>query len=561
MTRNARYFYFRTHQNCESVCHNSLRKRGCSEIDSKLIQKNKVWVTDLIFEDYQTWENEFILMGCGTGRGKTVFSLDVYCPWLISQGKDNILYLCNRKKLKEQTGEVAKRRDIRKYVSVKSYHNIQDLLRTGDNIPYYDAIICDEAHYFLSDAEFNLYTDVSYNYIMRQTESVVLFLTATYKNIFTKIKKDLEKYCIENHKEYTEPKSFILPTDYGYVDKICWYQKQNDLYGIVDTIIRDNPDDKVIYFCNGIGKMQKFYNHYSPTYGKEEIEIYNEETNLKYMEFCCSEYSKNRWAKAHSNNAAVKPLNTGGFQFDCRALISTKCIDNGVDIKDRKLKHIICDIFDIESAIQCLGRKRILDEEDTCIFYIKDYQAYELNIYYKNVVEELESAELFIEDQKKWEDKFGSDRNHKDKTVFFDFKMPEPRVWKLNEMRYNKLIQDKAIIKDMIDKNTSYKQEILDYLGDTADGKSVDISEVENERIRDIIEIFIEQNLDQRMDKDKQTELVNMCGLKDRFGRSQKSIGQISKYLEDNYGYEVISKVCKIDGKSVRKWIIKKLDK
>lgn len=514
----------------------------------------RIWVSDVIGEDYKTWKNEFILMGFGTGRGKTTFSLDVYCPWLISQGK-TILYLCNRKKLRSQTKEVADRKSIKGKVVVESYQSIQKILNKGENLPQFDVIICDEAHYFLSDAEFNLYTDVSYNYITNQRQAVVLFMTATYKNVFGTIDNTIKNQCSNDNLDYRKPTTYMLPTDYSYVYKICWYQKKDDLYGIVDTIL-SGTEDKAIYFCNGIGKMQKFYNHYSPTYGTDEIEKYNDESKLKYMDFCCSDYTKNLWAKKHSNDKAIRQTEQGGFIFDNRILISTKCIDNGVDFKDRNIRHIICDIFDIESAIQCLGRKRILDDMDKCTFYIRDYQSYELNIFYKNVINELESANLFISDRKKWESKYGKDRSYKDKTVFYDFDITND--WQINELRHSKLLLDEALIKMMIDKKTSYRSEILKYLGASVSDKSVNVTEVQREKIKDIIEIFISNNIGKKLDKEKQEELVSICGIKDRFGRLQKSIGQISKYLEKNYGYELYSKVSKINNKSIRSWIIEK---
>ena len=181
---------------------------------------NKLYATDVIGEDYKTWSEEIILLGLGTGRGKTTFSLDTYCHYLIEQEK-TVLYLCNRSKLKEQIEEKINSGDLKDKITILTYQKLQELIKSGDVIPEFDAYICDEAHFFLADSEFNLYTDVSYEYLIKQNESVVIFMTATYENIFQRIKKDLCKLCTKSEKEYVEPKEYILPTLYDYVDKIC----------------------------------------------------------------------------------------------------------------------------------------------------------------------------------------------------------------------------------------------------------------------------------------------------------------------------------------------------
>ena len=114
----------------------------------------------------------------------------------------------------------------------------------------------------------------------------------------------------------------------------------------------------------------------------------------------------------------------------------------------------------------------------------------------------------------------------------------------------------------MIEETTSYKVEILNLLGESAIEKSVDMSEVEADRTKNIIEIFIEKNVDVLLDKEQQEELVDICKVEDRFHRPQKSISQICAYLDSNYGYKVVSrsKEKRINGKrkKITYWMIKK---
>lgn len=249
-----------------------------------MANSSKLWVSELIGNDYEKWFGRIVLLACGTGRGKTTFALGTYCKFLLSEEK-SVIYLCNRATLKEQI-----RYDINKYgirdITCISYQKFTQMLISGDVIPEFDVYICDEAHYFLSDSEFNLYTDIIYEYLISRTyEKTLLFMTATYRNIFNKIERDIKKQSRQ------EAIKYFLPTDYSYVNKICWF-RNGDLYGIIDDLLK-NTDDKIMYFCNSITKMRKLYNHYSPTKGHncDEDENVIHETKIQYMDFYCSDTS------------------------------------------------------------------------------------------------------------------------------------------------------------------------------------------------------------------------------------------------------------------------------
>lgn len=380
-------------------------------------------------------------------------------------------------------------------------------------------------------------------------------MTATYRNIFNKIERDIKGQLRQ------EAIKYFLPTDYSYVDKICWF-RNGDLYGIIDDLLK-NTDDKIMYFCNSITKMRKLYNHYSPTKGHncDEDENVIHETKIQYMNFYCSDTSDNNGInfvkKYCSKDIIYRNKNTGGYSFNNRLLITTKVLDNGVDFKDREVKHIICDIFDLESTIQCLGRKRIIDEKDTCIFYVRDYQSYELNLFHKKVVEQLEPVLLLKDNKTEWINKYGKDREYKDYTIFFDFDYTHD--WKINELRFEKLLSDEAIILDMKEKRTSYRDEVIKYLGETVADKNIDMADVTQERVQDIIEIYLKNNVNRKLSKEEQGQFANICDIRDRFNRQQTSIGQIKKYLEVNYGFTVVSKRFKEKKKLVTYWIIKKI--
>ena len=50
-------------------------------------------------------------------------------------------------------------------------------------------------------------------------------------------------------------------------------------------------------------------------------------------------------------------------------MFTRNVLDNGVNLTDRTIKHIIIEQTDLIDFIQCLGRKRVQDEEDTITLY------------------------------------------------------------------------------------------------------------------------------------------------------------------------------------------------
>lgn len=507
-------------------------------------------MSELISDDYKLWNKSVVLLACGTGRGKTTFALGTYCKYLLSIGK-SVVYICNRTKLKEQIAADIKRYGI-EGVNIVSYQKFADELRSGSE-PKYDVYICDEAHYFLADAGFNLYTDIPYEYIINQTAATRIFMTATYKNIFGRIKKDLERTG-------EKPIEYHLPTDYSYVENIYWYKKKSDLFGIVDKIL-NTTNDTVIYFCNSIKKMREFYNHYSPNRGKgySEDKKFLKDSKLQYMSFMCSDNGSEDNEKETSgfvsnycsSDHIKRNSHNDGYYIDNRILITTKVIDNGVDFKDHNIKHIICDVFDIESAIQCLGRKRVIDENDSCNFYIRDWQYYELNLFLKPVKENLKPPTLLIENKEEWIKKYGTDRNYKDGTTYFDFNTNE---WRINYLRYDKLLSDKALIESMIKQETSYREEILSHIGEFEN--CVEMEDIKADQVKDAIEIWITNHEGQYLTDDDKQELISLCDVRDKYGRQQVSIGVLSNYLKVNYHYQINNKQHRVDKKRIKQWVI-----
>ena len=55
-------------------------------------------------------------------------------------------------------------------------------------------------------------------------------------------------------------------------------------------------------------------------------------------------------------------------RFDCRVLVATSVLDNGVSIIDDTLKNIVVDTTDKVQLMQMFGRKRLADGEQINLY-------------------------------------------------------------------------------------------------------------------------------------------------------------------------------------------------
>ena len=200
----------------------------------------KEYFTDLIGEKYKEWKNTKIILDGGTGSGKTYFIQNVLIPYAKSMRK-KVLYLCNRRTLYDELLI-----ELKKHPNVELllYQILQEHLRNDEPIGHYDYIIADECHYLYTDAPFNEYTDLAYNFLLNQKNNVVIFMSATAPAFF----KDLRQFKIVEKKNI-----FVVKKDYSYVKNVYFYQA-DDLVNVIDDILQKHPNDKMIVFVNSMDR-------------------------------------------------------------------------------------------------------------------------------------------------------------------------------------------------------------------------------------------------------------------------------------------------------------------
>ncbi len=481
--------------------------------------KQKIWVSDLIGEDYKKWHNEFVILDCGTACGKTYFCIRRLGKYAATK-KRRILYLCNRSKLRNQTYRQVKGEKLQTTIYVTTYQAFQKKIQQGDKIPYYDYIIADECHYFTTDAGFNDYTDVAYNYVMKQKESVVVFVSATAKSFF-KYLRDTSKVKKKN--------SYRLDKDYSYVSKLFYYQSE-ELPGIIDDILNNEVDSKIIVFCNSGDRILEM----SKIYGDKADYYCSRNTKKKRLRDLCG-WKEDSNGKIIEEPACIKNYAEDRITFDKRILFTTSVLDNGVDLKDRKIKHIFTEIVDVDTMIQSLGRKRSLAKDDTCYFYIRLYQKKGLQGFINRINYHLEPVKLYKSDYEDFYKKYGDGKQreklNKNKIFYNLFK--KKNIYgqiKVNECKFRKYSQDYDMFTSM--KELGHKGYLEDILEESLTSNAEEM--VCNVEEMDKFILFLKSIEGKRLyveDQQYIKEEFETIGLKLRY----KGINTFNGALEDNY--------------------------
>lgn len=488
------------------------------------IYKNGTKFNDVLDEKIiKSWDGNNVILNGATGSGKTYFIFNNLYEFAKMNGR-NILFLCNRKELFLEVFREKERLQLYN-IDVMLYQTLQEMLKREDFMQQYNYIVCDEFHYVLNDALFNKYTDLTYDWIINQVNSIKIFMSGTGKRIFNKLKSN---QIIKEEFEY------VIPYDYSYVKQLSFYENRGKVFDIINNIL-NGTEDKIIFFSNSIDFA---------------IEVYNQFKNDSY--FRCSEYTSNPIARKLNNSCkeCIIKYDNELITFDKRILITTKALDNGINIRDKHIKHIICDIFDLESLQQCLGRKRVMDSEDICNFYIRNYTKRDVGRFKGLLNSYIKPIQILKRDTEEYMAYYGKNREQHSDYIFYNGDELE-----YNELAYWQMLCQSVDI-DNIQRN-GYKKVILDILGETIT-KITDLDNLEKMDRKNTLVMYLESILDKRLYREQQKELINNINLTVR----NKKYQAISKL---NFGLQILELNYKIQSKRIKEsgslktvWIVHK---
>jgi hypothetical protein len=478
------------------------------------------FISDIITtEEIKKWRpGERILITAQTGTGKSHFvknNIYDFC----SKHNLKCLLLSNRSLLKNQN--IAGLGDRTKIVLPMNYQQLENQMLMGKNIYQiyagFDIVVMDEIHYVFNDAMFSRNTDLLLEPLKKPLkDKIFIFITATPVALLD----------YQSEYEYV----YTIPTDYSYIKNLFFYNGPNIPESIFQKL---NKTDKVIYFSSN---------------ASESFELSEKFENAAFI---CSESNK---LHSKSNKEAREQIEDES-KFYKKYLCTTKVLDNGINIIDKDLRHVIIDMLDPVSFIQCLGRKRIVDQNDYINLYVKNYHGGTINYNLRftklklGTVDEFEElgSELFQEEYRKKEF---------DSIIDNDFKINEAKrhCYKIQIDYLETMLQDedklgyKKYICNLLDfdinktRNADMEYEMMGIVELMENMSNRKLYADEQERLKEIFfgNIFSPKN----------TNLRN---------RGLKSINAILE--EDNIPYRVTSsKERKGDNRNKHYWSIIRLD-
>lgn len=294
------------------------------------------YINDIIKNEYLNWRfGDKIFIKAPTGSGKSTFfgrTISEYC----NKNNYKALMLSNRELLKLQNVAL-----FPNTITCLNYQTFE-FLKTRDKIDVeeilkeYQIIFVDECHYFFKDSFFNKTTSVILDWLLLEhSDKIIIFASATPEVIYGCIPKEKFRFTYE------------IPCDYSYIKDIYFYNTDEELRNILKTL---PPREKAICF------------------GSRALDGAIIANSMRGARFVCSPHNKE--FKKYSDKKTYNQL-INNQKFLCKILMTTTVLDNGVNVKDEAVKHIITDLTDDISIIQCIGRKRVLSDNDEVTLYFK----------------------------------------------------------------------------------------------------------------------------------------------------------------------------------------------
>ena len=462
------------------------------------------YVSDLIkLKDIEQWfQGCIIAINAPTGSGKSYFIKHVLKDYCKIHNK-TILLLTNRDILKDQFIHELIEDDKDEIITVINYQSIETKIIYDIPLEEYDYIVCDEYHYLFNDT-FNFCTDISLDYILGQTFNTKILLSAT-STVPIKYLEEVKQLEIIKYE---------IETDYDYIDKLYFYEDDNVILKLLDEL---PENEKAVYFT----KAKTSYD-----FSKQ----------IENSAFICSKHNSTH--RKYINEEQKQNIIENEI-FDSKILFTTIALDNGINIKDLQLKHIIIDTFDLDTIQQCLGRKRITNKDEKVIVYIKNWSNKKLNGKKTSINNTIRYAEhlkngLSSEDLVK-------EYKHKNTygNLIYDVIDGEKITKHVNETMYFKFKYDIEQIELYME------SEYMDFVAERFDQD--EYFDLEQEVDAMTLEDKLDKLVGIKMFKDEQEKFIGFMrdelfnGITDRYGSVK--INTINGYFEDNnIPYEIESK-------------------
>lgn len=482
-----------------------------------ILPEEAFYISEALGDQMPNWGSGRYVIDAGTGAGKTTAIMNLLgkivseTPEFEVEGRKRILYLCNRIPLKEQIIEAVfgddVERDFRDYdrlfwdrllcrrfsfIEIWTYQKLQKEYQNNPEGTLefvkrcYTYIVCDEAHYFFNDAKFNHKTDIGYRCVEQLVpEKTVIYMSATMQPLIQKWKEE-GSIAPEHY--------YRIPRRRSCVSEVRFYYRDAEREGILDAI---PVDEKIVVFVTSRTSLEKMKQRYGSS-----------------ASYYCSR--NNQGGAMDALEDCIK-----GKKLLKRILFTTTALYNGVDIKDKTVKHIFIEQWMPIEIVQEIGRKRPEDESDTCKLYLRGRGKRELESRLKEAYKNLEPALYYHMGGEAWEKFLASpdinDRIGEESVLKYNH---QAGAYEINEMKEMLFLYQKGIIRQML--SDGYHDALLRMLWDDLGGR---IPEYKS----DGVSAYIAEHLHERMQKKRmQADLIRLLCIVPAKGRSSREpIGRI----------------------------------
>lgn len=483
--------------------------------------KQKQYITEKIKEEYKEWHNEGVIIASGTDTGKTTFIIEKLIPFAQMKEK-SVLYLVNRISLYEQI----KNRIVEyPHVKIMTYQAVQALIRKKIEIPYYDYIVADECHYFLTDGTFNNYTDIAFNWLRSQRDNVIVYMSATGNNLFN----GLALSGIVKPERY-----YYIPQNHDNIENVYFYNK-SQITKVIDNIIATNQDDKILVFVNSIKRLKEMYCIYGDMASYLCSRYHAKDKTLSFVDFYC----------------------VTDCRYEKRILFATKAMDNGIDLKDASIKHVFCEIIDVDSAIQAIGRKRPESAGDKYNLYFLRYDNRAIRQFAKIEESNLLPVQKLMYDKEAFMEEYGTDRDllRQNKILYAEMtEGDEIGTIHINHIIRQKYEYDVKVYNEMI--REGYEKVFLKILGEDfiAKVKTLKVEKAQSDKFLEYLQSICGQKLFKPEQKTLKEKFKTILRLHD----NRMGIHTLNGKLKDcGYQYTIIKgQETKGENRNKRYWLI-----
>lgn len=259
------------------------------------------------------------LIAAGVGRGKTTLVKDVIVQYCEANNK-TMLFITPRTLIADK---MKKELNIIPGIDIHTTQTIENHLNNLKIVGSYDYIIIDEAHLLIEDSDFNIYTDILYDWLINQKNSIKILMTGTPEHLLRcpligKLDTLLE----------LEPQ--------GNISKFTFVQSESQFFSKLNSAYINK--EKTIVFCSSAATAYELHNRYDKS------------------AFLCSKTNKalSKHRTMSSYNSIIEKET-----FEEIVLFITTVGTTGISINDKKIKKVFMyGIFNNVEFKQAVARVR-----------------------------------------------------------------------------------------------------------------------------------------------------------------------------------------------------------